>query len=230
VQQAYWDRLLVAHLLDKGYAKLALLNEQTDFSQSIRKDFKKWATESGTEIVADENFDSEASDVRTQLTKMKAANPDAYFLNTNSGTVGVIIAKQAKELGLAPLYGSRGYEAAKASEYPEILEGMIFYGTAGVVNSETPQARKLFDDYHKKTGKTPFSAFAVASRYDGLKLIAKAMQQCGEDTNCIKDWLYNMPPYEGVIGTFTFDSNGDPIGIKYAFSAFKDGNVVPLEE
>jgi len=79
------------------------------------------------------------------------------------------------------------------------------------VNTENPAAKALFSEYKKRTGKEPFSPFAVASRYDGVHLIAKALEACGEDNECIKNWLYSMPPYQGVIGTFTFDKNRDPL-------------------
>jgi len=154
---------------------------------------------------------------------MKGA--DAYFINTNSGVTGVNIAKQAKELGLSPLFGSRAFEAARVADYPEILDGIIFYGTAGVVDMSTPQAQKLFTEYEKRTGKSPFCSFCVASRYDSTKVIASALETCGEDTLCIKDWLNELASYEGVIGTFNFDENGDPVGVPYAMSIFRDGKV-----
>ena len=220
---------LVTYLLSKGYRRFALLNENTDFSQSIRKDFKTWVTQGASEVVADENYDTKDSDYRTQLAKLHEARPDMYFLNPQSGPTGVTLAKQAKELGLSPLFGSRAFEAARASDFPNELEGIIFYGTAGVVNMQSPQAKGLFFEYEKRTGKKPFSAFAVASRYDDLNLISQSMKTCGQEPACIKDWMYAMKPYQGVIGTFTFDQNGDPIGVRYAFSQFKGGNVLQLK-
>lgn len=220
---------LVDYLISKGYKKFAMINEQTDFSQAIKKDFRKLVEANNGQIVAEENVDGKETDFKTSLAKLQESGADAYFLNSNSGPVGVLFAKQAKELGLAPLYGSRGYEGAKVSDYPNELEGIIFYSTVGVVNMDTPQAQKLFSEYEKKTGKKSFSPFAVASRYDGMKLIAKAMQKCGEDTACIKEYLNTMPAYEGVIGTFTFDENGDPQGIKYAFAVIHGGKIEPLK-
>ncbi len=215
---------LVEYLISKGYKKFGMINEQTDFSQSIRKDFRKWVEANSGQIVVDENVDSKETDFRTSLTKLKESGADSYFLNTNSGQIGVLFAKQAKELGLSPLYGSRAYEAAKASDYPNELEGIVFYGTAGVVKMDTPQAQKLFAEYEKRTGKKSFSPFAVASRYDGIKVIARAIEKCGEETECIRNEL-NKIQHEGIIGTFTFDENGDPQGIKYAFSVFHNGKV-----
>ena len=192
---------IVQLLADKHFQKLAIISEQTAFSQSIRTDFKANAEKQGMSVVADENFESKEVDFRSYLTKMQSASPDAYFLNTNSGPVGTNLARQAKELGLTPLYGSRGYELANPAQFPKELEGITFYGSAGVVNTNTSQATKLFDAYRKRTGKEPFCAFCVASQYDDTKLIAQALQACGENTECMKNWLYTMQPYQGVIGT-----------------------------
>ena len=221
---------LVQHLLSKGYKRLALISEQTDFSQSIRKDFKNWVQEGGGEITADENFDSKETDFRTVLGRMKESKADAYFLNTNSAAVGIALSKQAKELSMSPLYGSRGFETAKPGEAVNELEGIIFYGTSNVVNLDTSQAKKVFDEYEKRIGNRNFKAFAVSSRYDGFMIIAKALETCGEDNECIRNWLNNMPPYEGISGTFKFDENGDPVGIKYAFAVFHNGKIEPLKE
>jgi branched-chain amino acid transport system substrate-binding protein len=224
------SKVMVDYLFRKGYKTFGLISEQTAFSQSIRNDFKKWAQSGGGTIVADENFESTETDFRSRLLKLKDNRAQAYFLNTNSGPVGVSLARQAKELEIWPLYASRGYELADPAQFPGELDGIIFYGTAGVVDMNTPQAQRLFTEFEKRAGKMPQCAFCAASPYDDLMLIAAQIKECGEDAYCIKERLYSMPNYEGVIGTFTFDNNGDPQGIVYTFSQFKDGKVVPLAD
>jgi branched-chain amino acid transport system substrate-binding protein len=224
------SKVMVDYLFKKGYKTFGLISEQTAFSQSIRNDFKKWAQSGGGTIVADENFESAETDFRSRLLKLKDNRPQAYFLNTNSGPVGVNLARQAKELELWPLYASRGYELADPAQFPDELDSIVFYGTAGVVDLNAPQARTLFAEFEAREGKMPQCAFCVASPYDDLMLIAAQLETCGEDAYCIKERLYSMPNYEGVIGTFTFDNNGDPQGIAYKFSQFKDGKIVPLTE
>ncbi len=50
----------------------------------------------------------------------------------------------------------------------------------------------------------------MAGRYDSVYIIKNAIKKCGgDDSNCIKQYLYNMPEYSGIIGKYRFDSNGD---------------------
>ncbi|PIN76039.1 hypothetical protein COV18_01290 [Candidatus Woesearchaeota archaeon CG10_big_fil_rev_8_21_14_0_10_37_12] len=219
---------LVDYLFSQQVKDVAILSAQNDFAQSLRADFVRFVEQAGGVIVSDESYTIDEVDFRLYLSKMKQAAPDAYFLNVDSGKTGIIIARQAKELGLTPLFGNRGFEAARPEDDPVALEGIVIYGTAGVVDESSAKAQKLFDAYEEQTGKIPFCAFCVASSYDRVYVVAKAMGVCGVDAECMKNWLYEMPPYEGVIGSFVFDERGDPQGVKYGISVFRDGKLVPL--
>ena len=219
---------LVEYLSSQQVKGVAVLSAQNDFAQSLRADFVRFVEQAGGVIVSDESYPVDEVDFRLYLSKMKQASPDVYFLNVDSGKTGIIIARQAKELGLAPLFGNRGFEAARPEDDPVALEGIVIYGTAGVIDESSSKAQKLFDVYEEQTGKKPFCAFCVASSYDRVHVVAKAMDVCGADAECMKNWLYSMPPYEGIIGTFVFDEFGDPQGVKYGISVFRDGKIVPV--
>ena len=45
----------------------------------------------------------------------------------------------------------------------------------------------------------------------------------------IRDYLYNLSGYDGAAGTFSFDSNGDIVGIDYALKEFQDGKIIEIE-
>src|SRR3989338_4967926 len=80
--------------------KAAVISESTDYAQGLRSVFKENFAKLGGEIVADETYNPEDTDMRTQVTKAKAANPDAIYILPQTIQKGVLLVKQIKEAGL----------------------------------------------------------------------------------------------------------------------------------
>ena len=45
-----------------------------------------------------------------------------------------------------------------------------------------------------------------------MDITAKAIASVGYDADKIKTYLYNMSEYDGLIGKYKFDKNGDVVG------------------
>ncbi|MBD3247401.1 ABC transporter substrate-binding protein, partial [Candidatus Pacearchaeota archaeon] len=57
----------------------------------------------------------------------------------------------------------------------------------------------------------------AANSYDALMVIAKAIEEVGEDPLEVKEFLLDMDIFNGASGEFSFDQNGDiqkPVIIK----------------
>ena len=78
----------------------------------------------------------------------------------------------------------------------------------------------------------PASDYEAGARYDSVYIIANAIKSCKKvDTDCINNYLYEMPDYDGVIGKYHFDKNGDPVGLKtFAVKIIKDAEKEIIEE
>ena len=80
--------------------KAALISESTDYAQGLRKVFRENFAKSGGEIAADETYNPEDTDFRTQVTKVKSADPDVIYLVPQAPQKGLLLVKQIKEAGL----------------------------------------------------------------------------------------------------------------------------------
>ena len=81
----------------------------------------------------------------------------------------------------------------------------------------------------KKMTKEPsYSKIKIAQTYDAVFIIAAAMKKCGEDTGCIKNYLYVLKDYSGAAGTYSIDSNGDA-EFEYAIKKYSDGFVIQAD-
>lgn len=96
VQGAVHARLAHDRLKAK---RVAILFENSGYGFGLYQMFKQTFQSLGGTIVAEEGFEEGATDLRTQLTKIRQANPDLVFLPSHYPT-GAQALRQAKELNI----------------------------------------------------------------------------------------------------------------------------------
>ena len=208
--------------------KAALISETTDYAQGLRKVFKDNFAKSGGEIVADETYNPEDTDFRTQVTKIKAANPDLVYLIPQAPAKGILLIKQLKEAGVNAqlltaevLIGRNVFKDNSAD-----MEGLI--GIEQKVDEKAPKTAALLAKYRQQTGEeAPFPGY-MSGTYDAVYLIADAIAKNGYDSEKIKDYLYQVKDYDGAVGKLTIDQNGDAI-LDYSVEQVKSGQLVALK-
>lgn len=214
-----------SYIIGKGYGRVAIISEQTDFAIGVKDALLSKLDEAGVAYFM-EDVPAEAADYRTALVKLQQHEPDILIMNSNSYNTGRIIYQNAAALGYETVMGSRGFEVATQDQLDEI-EGLIFYGSFGIVNESLPEVREIALRYEERHGTRLASLFTPASQYDDVMLAANAMRACGAtDGECMKEWLHGIEGREGLIGTFGFDENGDVTGIEYNAVQVQDGEIV----
>lgn len=190
-------------------SRIGILFNNSEYGIGIVNKFTDKFTFSGGTVLISESYSESTLDYRTQLNKIKRTNPEAiYFVGYKE--LGKII-KQAKELGIGTQYLS-----VSLFEDPDILttagqaaEGVIFPSISFDIRSDDDRANNFVDSYTAKFGNKP-DAFA-ASAYDAAYITAKAIRGGGNDATKIKNALYTIKDFNGLLGNFGFDSNGDVI-------------------
>jgi branched-chain amino acid transport system substrate-binding protein len=94
-----------------GFKRVAILKDvKNDYSIGLAKFFtEEFVGKQGGSIVGEQAYNEGDSDFRSQLTALKANNPEALFVPGYYTEVG-LIARQARELGItAPLLGGDGW-------------------------------------------------------------------------------------------------------------------------
>lgn len=219
----------LAKLVMEKYKKAAIISENTDYAQALGKVFVDSFVRAGGEVVANESFAPETKDFRSILTKIKAAGPEAIIINTQTEIASGIIVNQIKELGITtPLYGTIALAGTNAIEIAGAnAEGILLIDAPGLSN-DNPKAVKFLSDYKAKYGKTTLE-FYLGAAYDDVYILAQAISEVGTDTEKLRDYLSKIKNYNGVIGTYHFDDNGDLAGIEYAIKQIKDGKAVEVK-
>jgi len=194
-----------------------------EYNEILTEEFEKL----GGELVASEGFKAEEKDFRTQLTKISGSNPEAIFVVGASKHIGMII-NQAHELGInIQFLGGSPIESKDILNIAGNLANGVIYPYPYNIES-TIESQKSFRDKYKEKYKEPPTMLA-ANAYDALKLLAEGIKKCGENVECVKNYLYSVKDYHGASGKISFDENGD-VQKEFVFKTIKNGQFVPYEQ
>lgn len=216
--------------ISKLFKKIAIISENTDYSQGVRTVMKSIFEKGTITIVADEVYSGSTSDFRTILTKIKNANPEVLYVNPGaSAKSGGIIVKQARELGFAmPIHGNFSLGTQDSlNAGGKFMDGVVISDGSKL----SDKGDILLIKYKNKFGKMPAVDLLMSAAYDRVYLIKDAISKNGYDTDGIRDYLYALKNYNGILGNYSFDKNGDIVGIGegLGFSNYiiKDGKKSP---
>ena len=201
---------------------IALITVSDSFGSSGREQLKQMAAKRGFKIVADEVYSPKDTDMTPQLTKIKAAKPDAIICwGTNPGPA--IITRNIQQLGIkTQLYQSHGVASKKYIELatPQASEGIMLpagkLAVFDLLKSSDPQAKLLkdYNDSYKKTYGVEASTFGGYA-YDGFQLIVAAVKKGAVTPAQIRDGIEKNSRMVGVSGIFKMtpaDHNGLDLG------------------
>ena len=213
-------------LVTDGIKTIATITEATDYAEGVRAETVKRFEALGGSVVAAESYGSEETDYRTALTKLLDANPDAIHIAAQAEANGGNIIKQLRELGWdGPIYG----EIVMIGTTAQDIAGDAATGVIGIVPALDPgneKANTFLKNFRDRYQYTTLEWF-MGSGYDNIYITAACLEQTGDDQDAdgFRDCLYAMPAYEGTIGTYTFDSDGEVVGLANAVAV-----VLPVSE
>lgn len=220
---SFQGKFAAEHIVNTlGHKKVGALFCLSDWCVGIKEVFKAHLTELGGELVAEEGYAQDTSDLRSQITKVKAASPDiVYFVGyTEASIIGL---KQIKELGLeTPIFGADAWDDPKIpAEAGAAADGATYSITA---NRELPQS--FIDEMNTRAaGGSELNTYSPRG-YDVMKVLADIMIRVGTDQEKIKAELYNIQNYQGIADTYTLDENGDVSTANFTIKKFKGGKII----
>ncbi len=197
---------------DLKLKKAVILSDNSnDYSMGLAATFKTVFTKAGGTITAEENFTAGDKDFSAILTKIKSMDYDVIYLPAYYEEAGLII-KQARAMGInVPICGGDGFDDSKLNEIAgdKNLNNVFFSGHYS--SQDTTQVVVDFNKmYKKETGDTPNAFNALG--YDLAKFVLEGVKTAdkytGED---VAKALMEIKDFQGVTGTFTLDSNHNPV-------------------
>ena len=229
-QAAVW---IYRTMKEKGITRIAVLTSNDGFGAAGRKQLQALAKTEGIEILVDEVYDRQATDLTDILTKVKGAAGVQAVVNWSIVPAQSIVAKNLRQIGLTiPLFQSHGFANRKYAEQAGVAaEGTLFPASRIVVADELPEThpqKKVVmayrHDYEAKY-KEDVSTFG-GHAYDAVLILVEALKRAGQpDREKVCDAIEHLQGFVGTAGIFNF-SPTDHTGLDldaFEMMTVKDG-------
>ena len=202
--------------------KVAILDDQETYGKGIADEFEKEFKRLGGTVVSHDGIPKGTQDFHAILTAIKAKGPDLLFFGGVTTTGGGLVRKQMKDVGLSIPY--EGGDGIVEDEFLKVAgdEATGSYGTVAAENADRlPSAQGFIKGYKAKFNSDP-GAYS-ANAYVAANIIIDAVKAVGPDRAKVRAWVASLKDYKSIIGTFSFDKNGDTTNKIISVYAVKNG-------
>ncbi|MCC7275942.1 MAG: ABC transporter substrate-binding protein [Alphaproteobacteria bacterium] len=195
-----------------GVRKMGQLHWKNDVGDNIVATVDPVWKKAGGSVVATEAVPQGATNMDTQVAKVRAANPDFIGMWMFTPEVGLAL-KRVREFGMKqPMIGVE-FTANDAQIAGATAEGFLYLNDYFKASDDQPWSKQFAAAYEKRWGQAP--EFYAANYYEGVYVIAelagRARKKGGDYLNGerLKAALYENPRVDSVYGgQMTFQANG----------------------
>ena len=214
------DHLIVGVLVDylkaKGLTRVAWLNVDYAFGQLGWVEFEKAAQTAGLSIPVNEKFGQKDVDMTAQLTRVKAAAPQAVVVWSIPPSASIATRNYA-DLGLKmPMFQSHGVGNKKFVELAGPAANGVMFPAGKLLVAEQladndPQKAVLLAyarDFEARYG--PRNTFG-GHAWDAVQLAVRGLERAGIDRAGVRAAIESTRNFVGISGVFDFsptDHNG----------------------
>jgi len=222
-----------------GTSKFGLILINNPWGESNEKGIKAALEAKGMAPVGIEKFESNDVDVVPQLTRLKEAGADTLFMVGNVGPSAQVVKSLDRMGWKVPIVSHWGPAGGRFTELAgpsasnvHFVQTYSFFGEQSPVGTKVIDMLKAkYDDIKGPENITP--AVGVANAYDGMHLLAKAIEKAGStDGDAIRKGFYEIQTYEGLIKTYEqpFKPGVHDAVTKddYVWAQFIDNRILPV--
>jgi len=213
----------LADFLGDKYKNIAIFSDNSEEAQVFRGIFKDRFTELGGQFVIDSVFtpDAKEKDLRTSIKEKfsaqggAATTSEAIVINQQTESLAGFLVKEIRRQKIKlPLLGTPIFASPKFLEAAgKAAEGALFLELPSLSKNQL-RVQAFLADYQKFFGQ-PSGEFYLGAAYDAVNILTQAVAVVGNEPVKIRDYLYNLPEYDGLIGKYSFDLNGDVVGLRF---------------
>jgi branched-chain amino acid transport system substrate-binding protein len=214
---------------DLGAKKAFILHDRELYGKGIADVFKKTAPLHKVDVVGFEGVDPKASNYRSLVTKIRASGADAVFYGGTTQTNAAQILKDLRSGGCkAPFVTPDGtfenaYIEAAGKEAMNPAAGGVYITFGGLPSEKlTGLGAEFVKKYAAKHGEVP-EAYAVYGYEAGRVLLDAIDRAERKDRASIIAAVAATKDFNGALGTWSFDENGDTTNRTMSVNTVKDG-------
>ena len=209
-----------------GYKTVAVIHDTTDYGKGHLEYFSKALDKIGkTKIVGTFGVTADQQDFTSELTKIKALNPDVIYFGGLT-PIGVRIRSQMDKLGIKAVFdGTSGIVSdAYIQGLGPLAEGTLAF-REGAPTEKLPGGKFFMEKYTAQKYDNPPEAYG-AFAYAAMDMILDTIETVGPDRKKVIAALGDVKNRDSIVGKITFDDHGQntvPVITKYVV---QDGKFV----
>ncbi len=220
-------------MADEGVKTVYILDDRETYGKGVADEFQQAAQDLGIETIGREGIDGSAPNYRSLMNKIAAANPDAIYFGGIIENNAAQIIKDKVGAGMSNqdvlFVGPDGiFVDTLISQGGDAVEGI--YTSFGGIPPEKlgPAGQKFIDEYEQNYDDTvqPYTAYAYEAANVMLDAIERASKDAGggvPDRKAVVEQVLATHDYNGVLGTWSFDNEGDTSLTKLSIQEVEDG-------
>jgi branched-chain amino acid transport system substrate-binding protein len=199
---------------EKGIRKIAVLSSNDGYGAAGRKQLQELSKAEGIEIVADEVYDRQATDLSDILTKVKSKSGLQAVVNWSIVPAQSIVPKNMRQMGLdVPLFQSLGFANRKYIEQAGVAaEGILFPAGRLLIAEDLPEdhpQKKVLVTYkhdYEAAYHEEVSTFG-GHVYDALMIVVEGLKEAGgPDREKVRDAIEHLKGFVGTDGIFNYSA------------------------
>ena len=219
-----------------GCKRVAEANDKTPYGAGIANLVELTKGSYGVNVVSNTGVDPTAPNYRSFASTIKGQGADCFFYGGLTSTGGVQITKDVHAaIPNAKLFGpdgmcSTGWTDPSKGGVPTSLDPLMHCTVATLDLLAYPGGKSFVDAYHAKYG-TPtnqIDPYAIYG-YEDMTLILdtiKGLGAKGNSRSSVLSALFATKNRNSVLGTYSFDKNGDTTLTAYGYYKVVNGQVV----
>lgn len=216
---------MAGYFVSEELEKVAVISENTDFAQAFRTALLAELPEGA--IIFDEVVEPGTKDYRTLLSRLSDTEFDIFFPNAQTPATMAAMMQQFREQGFTQ--PAIAHDVADSAELIT-LAGEAVAGMRAINIPASGEGTSFESDFIAAFGTPQQQISFTAHAYDAANLLMQAIAAVGEDGTAIRDYLNAVESYQGVVGAFSFDDNGDVVGIPYVLREVQDGKWTTIAD
>ncbi len=215
-----------------GVKKVFVLHDRELYGKGVADVFKRVAGKLGLTIAGYEGIDPKAANYRSLATKIRATGCDLVYFGGTTQTGAGQLAKDLVSAGVkAKLMVPDGCRetAFIESAGKDNLNDRTYVTFGGVPATELKgKGRAFYEAYKRKFNAEP-EAYAVYG-YEAARVVLDAIARAGQkDREAIRAAVAATKDFDGALGRWSFDANGDTTLKVMMVEEIKDGKFVPVK-
>jgi len=208
----------VALMEEEGVESLYILDDKETYGKGLADQVEKAAEEQGIEVVGREGIDGSASNYRSLMSKVAQAEPDAVYFGGIIENNAAQIIKDKVGAGMPNdevlFVGPDGIFVDELLGQAGDAANGIYVTFGGLPESElSAEGQEFVETYESKYDDEiqPYTAYAYEAANVMLDAIERAADEAGgvPERQAVIDEVFATEDFEGVLGTWSFDEEGD---------------------